>query len=610
MTDLMRYNAPSVFTERMPQINYDDGTVDFLNNLSGAFLDVAQKAHRAQLESEVAEAKKAGALHGTQQGMHFKPSKRGGIVHKAYNDAGIQTASVQMSLKSQEAIRRIAFNNPGNPGAQKQSMEAWADSFAGDLPDDMLVPFRNTFDQLASAQLTKANSDLSKIRQSEAVAKFNDYEANVTNGVEMFAPNMFQSGAVGTDAAKAVETMRKNYVELLAQNGPGAEYSVGGYQIPAAAGRSGAFSVEEIGAKIKEFDKMVLGSAVKGDFLRELEAGRGVSAYFNFVKGNTALTTVGSDGEITQVGVDGVLEIEDKEKIASFMRTHISTLNSLEDAENKKSDRARKDYNDAVMDQALKTAFSVEQGADGRDVLVGNPDALRMQYLNAVNDDSGLVKMDTINDLRSLMETVGSGDIPDPVIVSSTKLSVLNREITSIPALPNNGLGDQARGEMVQLLRQINSGQHWSNSQRYSTSLQLGKAALAPEAATGFALFSDPNKQSSADYAEFQERLMNDVIAAEQAGTLPVDINAMPGKDEFDIQGRAREIIQDIKERRAAVEKDPEIEAINEKIKMQRDILDNPDTKQAEAKKARDELKKLDDQKARIQMNNQFTGFR
>ena len=163
---------------------------------------------------------------------------------------------------------------------------------------------------------------------------------------------------------------------------------------------------------------------------------------------------------------------------------------------------------------------------------------------------------------------------------------------------------------MVQLIRQINNGQHWSNSQRYTTSLQLGKAALAPEAATGFTLFSDPSKESAADYAEFQERLMNDIIAAEQAGTLPVDINAMPGKDEFDIQSRAREIIKEIKERRAAGDIDPEIQALNEQIKAQNDILNNPDAGDAEAKKARDELKRLMDEKTRIQSRNQFTGAR
>lgn len=451
---------------------------------------------------------------------------------------------------------------------------------------------------------------MSDIRQSEAVASFNDFESQITNSIELFAPKMFQAGEVGTDAAKAVETLRKNYLELLANNGPGVEYSVGGYRVPAASGRSGAFSVEEIGAKIKEFDKMVLGSAVKGDFLRELEAGRGVASYFNFVKGNTALTTVGEDGSIEQMKVDDMLELEDKEKLASFMRTHISTLNSFEDAEDKKADRARDQYNEAVLDQALQSAFTVEKTADGKEIVRGNPDALRLNYLNAVNDQSGLVRLETIESLQSLMETVGTGDIADPQIISGTKLAILNREINSVPNLPDSGLGDKARGEMVQLIRQINNGQHWSNSQRYTTSLQLGKAALAPEAATGFTLFSDPSKESAADYAEFQERLMNDIIAAEQAGTLPVDINAMPGKDEFDIQSRAREIIKEIKERRAAGDIDPEIQALNEQIKAQNDILNNPDAGDAEAKKARDELKRLMDEKTRIQSRNQFTGAR
>jgi hypothetical protein len=606
MVDRLQYQAPSVFTERKAEINYDDGTVNLIDQLSGAFLDVAQKAHRNQLEIEIEAAKQNGTLDGSTEGMRFKPSKRGGIVHRNYNASGIQAATIKMSMNSQEAIQRISMANPGNPFAQKEAFTAWADKFANELPDEMVAPFRQSFDQLASAQLTKANAELSDIRQSEAVAQFNQLESTFSNTIESFAPRMFEAGAVGTDAAKAVETLRKNYIEMLAQNGPGAEYSVGGYRIPQGQGRSGAFSVEEIGKKLEEFDKEVLSSAVKGNFLKELEAGRGVGGYFNFVKGNTALTTVGSNGEITQMSVADMLDNEEQEKIASFMRTHISTLNSFEAAEDTKADRIRTKYNESVLDLALQRSFSTEKQPDGTEIVVGNPDQLRLQYLNAVNDQTGMVRLETIETLQNLMETVGTGDIADPSIVSKTKLGIIERDIKSVSQLPQAGLGDKARGEMVELTRKINSGQHWSNSQRYTTMIDLGKSALAPEAATGFTLFSDPNKQSSADFAEFKETLMNEILGAEQAGTLPGDINALPGKDEFDIQGRAKEIIKEIKERRAVDDTDPELTAINEKIKAQNDILNNTDTPDLEAKKARDELKRLINEKSRIQTNNQF----
>lgn len=606
MTERLQYQAPSIFTERKQEVNYDDGTVDLMNQLSGAFLDVASKAHRAQLESEIAQAKADGALHGSQEGMNFRPSQRKGIVHRTYNASGIQSATVKMSMKSQEAIQRISMANPGNPFAQKQAFEAWADKFATELPDALIAPFREGFDQLATSQLTKANAELGDIRQSEAVAEFNGLETTLTNTLENYAPRMFEAGEVGTDAAKAVETLRKNYIEMLAQNGPGVGYSVGGYRIPEGQGRSGAFSVEEIGKKLEEFDKQVLSSAVKGNFLKELEAGRGVAGYFNFVKGNTALTTVGADGGITQMSVDDMLDNEEREKIASFMRTHISTLNSIEAAEDTKADRARNKYNESIIDVALQSAFRTEKQPDGTEIVVGNPDQLRLQYLNAVNDQSGLVRLETIETLQSLMETVGTGDIADPSIVSKTKLGIIEREIKSVSQLPRAGLGDKARGEMVDLTRKINAGQHWSNSQRYTTMIDLGKSALAPEAATGFTLFSDPNKESAADFAEFKETLMNEILGAEQAGTLPADINALPGKDEFDIQTRAKEIIKEIKERRAVGNEDPELTAINEQIKAQNDILNNTETPDLEAKKARDELKRLIDEKARIQSNNQF----
>ena len=603
MADRLQYNAPSVMTDRVREVSYDDGTVNFMQNLSGAFLSIADKAHRSQLESEVAQARKEGILHGSSQGANFKPSERKGIVHKTYNDSGIQSATVKMSLGSQRAVQRIASENPANPFAQEEQMKAWADTFAEKLPSEMIAPFRENFEQLAYSQLTKANREYSDLRQSEAIAEFNDLEVQFTNSVENYAPRMFDNGEVGTDAAKAIETLRKNYIELLAQNGPSAEYSVSGYTIPEGAGRSNTFSVEEIGAKIKEFDKMVLTSATKGSFLRDLENGRGVDSYFNFVKGNTAITTVTEDGTIKQVPVTDVLDNSEKESVASFMRTHISSLNSMEAAEERKSDRAREDYNNAIMDQALQVGFGQHRFEDGRTVIHGNPDMLRMLYLQTVNDETGMVDFKTVEDIQSLMEVVGTGDIADPAVVSKTKLDIVEGNIKRASQLPAFGLGDQARAEMIQMTAKINAGQHWSNSKRYTTMIDLGKAALAPAAATGFNLFSDPNKESAADFAEFKETLMNDILAAEMSGILPADINSLPSKDEFDIQVRAKEIIAEIKERRATKDQDPEVTEINNQIKVQEELINNVETGRDELKKARDELKRLLDEKARIQSN-------
>lgn len=199
------------------------------------------------------------------------------------------------------------------------------------------------------------------------------------------------------------------------------------------------------------------------------------------------------------------------------------------------------------------------------------------------------MRLETVEALQELMETVGSGDVADPFIISKTQLSVINRDI-AVPQLPTSGLGDEKRGEMVKLIRQINNSQHWSNSQRYGSAINLGKAALAPEAATGFALFSDPAKQSAADFAEFQETLIGRLLEAERSGVLPVDINAIPQEGEFDIDKEARSIIDEIQRRKQEAEKDPEIDAINQRIKELNGVInDGSDT---EAEKARDELKR------------------
>lgn len=610
MADRLQYQAPSVFTDKVSEVNYDDGTVGLMDQMSGAFLDVAQKAHRGQLESDVLQAQKDGALAGTTEGANFKPSRKKSMVHKAYNTSGIQSATVQMNIASQQAIQRITLSNPGNPFAQQQQFEKWSDKFAGELPDGMIQPFRESFSQLAHSQITKSNAQLSDIRQSEAVAQFNTLESTFTNTLENYAPSMFEAGAVGNDAAKAVETLRKNYVEFLAQNGPSAEYNVGGYTIPAGEGRSNAFSVEEIGKKMDEFDKQILSSAVKGDFLKELEQGRGVGAYFNFVKGNTALTTVGKDGSISQRRVQDMLDNNEKGSLSSFMRTHISALNSMEAAEDRKADKIRVDYNKNIINKGLEIGFTETRFDDGRVLIHGNPDMLRMLYLQTVNDETGLVDFDTVEQIQSLMDVVGTGDLADPAVVSKTNLDIIDGSITSITQLPKFGLGDKARAEMIQMTRKINSGQHWSNSQRYTSMLDLGKASLAPAAATGFSLFADPNKESASDFAEFKERLMNDILSAEQLGTLPGDINALPNNDEFDIQTRARDIISEIKERRKSKDQDPAVKGLNDQIKTLNDVLNNPETSGSEAKKARDQLKQAIDEKARLKSANQFQSLR
>lgn len=607
MADRLQYQAPTIYTDRAAEVNFDDGTADLMRNLSGAFLDVAEKAHQNELKKNVEQAKIDGALAGQEQGAAFKPVKSRGLVHRTYNDSGIQSATVKMSIKSQEAVQRIALSAPGNPELQQMMMKKWSDAYASDLPAELRVPFKQNFDQLALSQLTAANKDLNDVRQSEAIASFNDFESTIMNSVELTAPRMFEAGDVGATSARSIETLRKNYIEMLAQNGPAAEYQVGGYIVPAATGRSGAMDVEEIGAKIKEFDKGVLGAAVKGNFLKELEAGNGVANYFNFVKGKTALTSVDVDGNISQQLVDDILEDEDKEKLATFMRTHISALNSIEAAEDRKEDRARDKYNESVIDQALQQAFSTETLSDGTEVVVGNPDIIRGMYINAVNDETGLVRQETIETLQSMMETIGSGDITDPVVTSKTKLGIIDRSIKSAGQLPQQGLGDKERAESIELLRKVNAGQHWSNSQRYTTMLDLGKAALAPEAATGFTLFGDPNKESAADFAEFKERLMQEVISAEKSGTLPGDINALPADGEFDVQARAQAIIKDIQERRAKGNETPEMNEINSQIKEASDKIKNA-TSDDEAKKAASELKRLNDEKARLQTNQQLYG--
>jgi len=415
---------------------------------------------------------------------------------------------------------------------------------------------------------------------------------------------LFIAGEVGTDAGKSIETRRKNYLELLVRNGPGLAYSVAGFDVPEAAGRTGAFSLKEIGLKMSLFDKKVTTDALKGDFLRELEAGRGVGAYFNLVKGNTAFTTVGVDGSINQVSIAEVLDTGEMEGIASFMRTHISTLNSMEQAQDRKADRAQEQYNDAIMTQALNASFKVVTLANGEQVVRGNADMLRIHYLNAVNDVSGLVTLDTIEGLQKMMETVGTGDIANPAVIGKTKLSVIEGDIRSASQLPENGLGDAARAEIGTMIMQRNSGRHWSNSQRYTTMLDLGKAALAPEAATGFqTLFEAPgSKKSAADFAEFKEMLMLEMISAEAAGTLPADINALPAQGEFDIQARAMEIIKEIKERDQEIKKDPEIESLDVLIKEQQSILNSGTNKQAKA--ARKVLKDLRAKRLELTIRN------
>jgi len=428
MADRMQYQAPSIMTATSPNVQVDTGAAEFMNTTAGVFLNNANEAHKRQLQSDLETAKVDGERIGYKGGEQFRPMKSQSLFARQFNQSGVQMASEKVSINSQKTIKSISAKNVASPAGVASQLEAYKEGMLGDLPDEMATIFERNFDTLSMAAVEKANAELRELDSQEAAANFYTFDREVTNTVENLAPLAFRPGAEGDKSRAALATLRQNYVESLAGNGPDGEYEVGGYKVKGASGRSGAFTPLEIQKKITAFDNMVIGAGALGNFQEEAKNGRAVDAYMSFVKGDVEISTLTADGKEPQginpislddpvqsgfnapppspdqggmaavAGVDqpagdtttsapakpsysvagvksrrisDILTNDEMEEVAGKMRSFIGGMNSIEEGEYKKFERAREFQNDDFLRAGYKAALEIVDDGKGNQRVIG-----------------------------------------------------------------------------------------------------------------------------------------------------------------------------------------------------------------------------------------------
>ena len=598
MADRMQYQAPSIYTNTSPQVQVNDGTADALRTQANVFLNNANDAHKRQLQADLDYADREGQRVGYKAAEKFKPMRNGSLFSRQFNQSGLYTAGQQISLKSQRTVRDLSEKYPANPDGLQNALLGWKEGFEAELPEELQPVFGLNYDQISDAAVARAEAQQKELAAQQAAAQFYIYEREVTNTMEDLAPMAFSQGPEGDQARAAIATIRQNYMESLAGNGPEGSYEVGGYKIKSAPGRSGAFSPLEIAKKMTGFDNQVIGAGVFGNFQKEIENGRGVEAYMQFAKGDMEISTIGTDGKLNSVKISDVLTNDEMEEISGKMRTFIGGMNSIEDGEYRKFERNRDIYNDGVLSDAYKTGLEIVKDAQGNErVIGGDPVALQNVIAGALQNP--LVKAETIDKLQKLANDLGSGQIDNPLTIGQTWEGISTGEVADYRSIPTVGISDTTRIKMYDAIDQRNKGQHWTASTRYRVAQDYADAVLAPEKSAGFSLLGDPNSASAADRAEWNKRMIEETLAAESAGILPQNPNALPGKDEFDFVRRGKEIADEIAAKRKAPES-PEIIELDTEIKTIEDQMNNP-KKGDDVEAIKQRYRELQDRKTQLQ---------
>jgi hypothetical protein len=556
---------------------------------------------------DLERAQTEGQKHGYDSGKGFRPIKSGSLFARQYNDSGVTSAVTRMSMDAQKSVKEFYKKNSSNPDGLSSALKNYGESYMAELPPEMQTPFQMNFDQMSQTVIAQASDNLKKLRQKEAAAQFELYDHEMQNTVESFAKDAFKPGDVGTLAQLSLRDLRKQYAEVLMQHGPEEGFSVGGYEVKAGGGRSGAFDPSDIAEKMIDFDKRILEAGVVGNFQEEVEAGRGVDAYMAFVNGSMQVTTLDEKGVPQSMKVGDLLSNEEMDSISTKMRTFMGGIRTLEEAEYKKVERAKENYNEDFVRAGRGMALEVKKDANGREYIAGGDPAALSKYVAAALDDP-FISSDSIDELMDLQAKIGNGTFDDPITVSKANTDIATGMISTYQQVPTDGISDATRVKMYQTIDDRNKGQHWSASVRYKVAEQYADAVLAPEKAAGFNIFGDANSASAADRSEWSKRMIEETLAAESAGILPQNPNAMPAQGQFDFQKRGREIADEIANRRKAPPSDPELQAIDKELKELETKMSSPSADDDEETVAK-RYKELQDQKSALQVKKQMGEF-
>lgn len=595
----------------MPGVNVDTGEAQYMRTLSNVFLTNAGEAHKRQLAADLELAKTEGARVGYDNGKNFQPMKPTSLFARQYNDSGLSTALENIQMDTQKTAKDLFEQNKMNPARLTKDFDSYSGGYISKLAPELQTPVKMQLDKVKGALVSQAASNLQTYQRQQAAIRFEAYDRQMENTLETLAPAIFEGGEVGRKAQESVAQLRQNYISTVAGHGPRGKYNAGGYDVDGEkANGSGALNPLEVSKKLRAFDQRVLAAGVYGNYVKQYDEGNGIDAYMNFVKGNMEITALDKDGKLTSMKISDYLTNDEMDKMAAKMRSYSSGIDAMESAVTKNLARQEKSYNEAVERQGYEMAYQVQETPDGQKVIVGGDPAKLQSFIAGLVEDP-LVKPEVVEKMRALADKLGTtGAIDDPRVKTQTFADIASGYVRSHQDLPEYGLSDQTRIEAFKQIDAKLAGNHWSNSLRYSTAQKYADSILAPQKAEGLNLFGDPTSKTKGMRAEWDRKMMDEILAAEASGTLPSNPNAFPtkradGTVEFDFVQRGKEIAEEIAARADKPAKQPpELEEIDNRIKDVQNRMNAPQSgDDVEAVAA--EYRKLMNERAQLQAKGQ-----
>lgn len=609
--DRLTYQAPFIAAQELPGVNVDTGEARYMQTLSNVFLTNAGEAHKRQLAADLELAKTEGARVGYDNGKNFQPMKPTSLFARQYNDSGLTTALENIQMDTQKSSKEMFERNKMNPAQLSKDLDDYTSGYLSKLAPEMRTPVKMQMDKVKGALVSQAQSNAQAYQRQQAAVRFEAYDREMENTLEVIAPAMFAGGEEGRKAQETIAQMRSNYAATVAQHGPRGRYNVDGFDIDGEkANGSGALNPLEVSRKLRAFDQRVLAAGVYGNFVKQHDEGNGIDAYMAFVKGDMEVTALGKDGKLQSMKISDYLTNDEMAKMSAKMRSYASGVESMEAAVTKNLERSTKAYNDGVLRQGYEVAYMTKDVGNGEKVVVGGDPAKLQTYIAQLVEDP-LVKPEVIEKLQTMADKLGStGAVDDPRVKAQVFAAIASGYSRSYQDLPDYGLSDATRIEAFKQIDQRLAGDHWSTSLRYATAQKYADSILAPQKAEGFNIFGNPDDKTKGMRAEWDRRMIEEVLAAEQSGRLPANPNAFPqklgnGEMEFDFVQRGKEIAEEIAARANTPKaKPPELEEIDSRIKDVQNRMNTPkpgDDVEAVA----NEYRKLMNERAQLQAKGQ-----
>lgn len=273
------------------------------------------------IESHVRQEEvKAGTL-GLQEGQSgtFAPRRDATRAAEAYNRAGFETYFDNLKISAGDEIDRIFNENQADPDKLESALAGYREGTESNLNKSMpelISPFRSYFDR-ASRPYRRQSADLFRQTQTEQrVANANTFLSTKERQDERLA---FLADS-SVDAVADLSLARNEYLEGLLRLGPIEGFALNGQEYAADGSRAGALDPAKLQKAVENYDRMIVGARVKGEFKRAQKAGRGERFVMAFANDHSWLKRV---------------SLDERDQLTGWMRGEINDARALREASDK-----------------------------------------------------------------------------------------------------------------------------------------------------------------------------------------------------------------------------------------------------------------------------------